>query len=226
VIRTFRNPANGHTEQISSESWLYVVVFGAIYLAYRGLWAHFFIWIVLVGGVSIVTGGPGLILALPIAVIAYGVSIKGILVSSYLRRGWEEVSDPAATIGGNASVSSNGLRDCPFCAEQIKVQAIKCKHCGSDVEPIPVQLVATVKTDSGPPPGKEWFVILPFGSNKEFHAISEKVRELGHEVHSETSKFLRVGPCSTKTDAGEILRLFSMKHAMHGNLEEAASTSQ
>uniref|UniRef100_UPI001FE15B38 zinc ribbon domain-containing protein n=1 Tax=Desulfovibrio oxyclinae TaxID=63560 RepID=UPI001FE15B38 len=27
------------------------------------------------------------------------------------------------------------LRDCPYCAEPIKKKAIKCKHCGSDVEP-------------------------------------------------------------------------------------------
>ena len=25
------------------------------------------------------------------------------------------------------------LRDCPFCAEPIRVAAIKCKHCGSDL---------------------------------------------------------------------------------------------
>lgn len=27
------------------------------------------------------------------------------------------------------------LRDCPFCAEPIKRAAVKCKHCGSAVEP-------------------------------------------------------------------------------------------
>lgn len=26
-----------------------------------------------------------------------------------------------------------GTRACPFCAELIKVEAIKCKHCGSDI---------------------------------------------------------------------------------------------
>lgn len=28
-------------------------------------------------------------------------------------------------------------RKCPFCAEQIKAEAIVCKHCGRDVEPLP-----------------------------------------------------------------------------------------
>lgn len=29
-------------------------------------------------------------------------------------------------------------RDCPFCAEPIKALAKKCKHCGSEVEPVSV----------------------------------------------------------------------------------------
>lgn len=29
---------------------------------------------------------------------------------------------------------SSEFKDCPFCAEQIKAAAIKCKHCGSMVE--------------------------------------------------------------------------------------------
>ena len=28
-------------------------------------------------------------------------------------------------------------RKCPFCAEMIKAEAIVCKHCGRDVEPLP-----------------------------------------------------------------------------------------
>ncbi|WP_234008635.1 hypothetical protein [Serratia sp. MYb239] len=35
-------------------------------------------------------------------------------------------------------ISSSDLRDCPFCAEPIKRQASKCKHCGSEVEPAPM----------------------------------------------------------------------------------------
>lgn len=136
--RIFRNPANGHTETVSIESAYFVFYFGPFYLAYRGLWAHFFIWVILVGGVAGVTGGPGLLIALPIVIIAYCFAIKGILAKSYLRRGWEEVQTTAAGTAGHSVVAVNGLRECPYCAEMIKVQAIKCKHFSSELEPIAV----------------------------------------------------------------------------------------
>ena len=128
--RTFRNPANGHTESVGGESWLVVLIFGAFYLAYKGLWGHFFIWVLLVVGFSVLTGGPGLIIALPLVSIGYAFGIKGILTNSYLRRGWIEVS------GGAKSSEASDVRDCPFCAETIKCAAIKCKHCGADVEAV------------------------------------------------------------------------------------------
>jgi hypothetical protein len=29
--------------------------------------------------------------------------------------------------------SAGGVRLCPFCAEEVKAQAVKCKHCGSNI---------------------------------------------------------------------------------------------
>lgn len=34
-------------------------------------------------------------------------------------------------------VAWSEFRKCPFCAEEIRSEAIKCKHCGSEVEAIP-----------------------------------------------------------------------------------------
>lgn len=31
------------------------------------------------------------------------------------------------------ALASGNLRKCPYCAELIKVEAIKCRHCGSNV---------------------------------------------------------------------------------------------
>lgn len=38
------------------------------------------------------------------------------------------------TSSASAPVLPQGQRLCPFCAEPIRVEAIKCKHCGSKVE--------------------------------------------------------------------------------------------
>ncbi len=38
-------------------------------------------------------------------------------------------------IFGKGTPSAAGLVKCPFCAELIQGEAIKCKHCGSDIQP-------------------------------------------------------------------------------------------
>ncbi len=33
----------------------------------------------------------------------------------------------------NEATSSAAIKKCPYCAEEILLEAIKCKHCGSDI---------------------------------------------------------------------------------------------
>ena len=34
---------------------------------------------------------------------------------------------------GDATTSALSRRTCPYCAEEVQVKAIKCKHCGEDI---------------------------------------------------------------------------------------------
>lgn len=166
---SFKNPANGYVETVGLSQSVFVVLFGAAYLAICGLWGHAFIWIALVVPVSVATGGAGLFLMLPIMSVVYAVSIQGILRKKYLRQGWAaHYPRPGLTENSQmpqsyrqtqhrpppperqqeesvyvtrvlsdepqekpAPVSTT--KTCPFCAEDILVAAIKCKHCGSSV---------------------------------------------------------------------------------------------
>lgn len=53
--------------------------------------------------------------------------VEGRLASGYY--------DAPAEVAAVAPVTSD-TRSCPYCAEEIKSAAIKCKHCGSEVEPL------------------------------------------------------------------------------------------
>lgn len=47
-------------------------------------------------------------------------------------------------------LSTGAERKCPYCAELVKTEAIRCKHCSADLEPIPEPAVATPVKPSDP----------------------------------------------------------------------------
>ncbi len=91
-----------------------------------------------------------MVILLPIAAITYAILIQAILAESFLSRGWTEVTtedegsdslrnplDPGIRSSSYVSIDrklSAETKKCPFCAEKIKFDAIKCKHCKSDLE--------------------------------------------------------------------------------------------
>lgn len=99
-MRQFENPTNGHIEEVGTANSVWAFLLGWAYLLYKGLWAHFIIWMMCVSIPAILSGGPLLLVALPIACIVYAMTIQDILAKKYLSEGWREkkgyVYDPEA----------------------------------------------------------------------------------------------------------------------------------
>ena len=121
----FRNPANGYVDDISSASgWAFL--FGVFYFMAKGIWGHAFVWLIL--AIIFALMGPFGWFLIFVMQISYAYAADGILKSAYLRKGWTEVSERQPFDAPSA------YRKCPLCAEEIKAEAVKCKHCGSAVE--------------------------------------------------------------------------------------------
>lgn len=57
--------------------------------------------------------------------------LVGLIVAFAMQRG-DALQQAAAARSGVAG----GFRKCPFCAEVVKAEAVKCKHCGSALDPV------------------------------------------------------------------------------------------
>jgi hypothetical protein len=155
MARTFQNPANNHNESVGMGSSAGAFFFGPIYLVYKGLWAHAFIWLLVVILPAALSGEPIFIFTGPAASLFYGLGIQQILAGRYLRQGWKEVTsgpsfdtqelavttaallstpDPRLPRAKPVPASTAGpTKICPFCAEEVKAAAVKCKHCQSEL---------------------------------------------------------------------------------------------
>lgn len=65
--------------------------------------------------------------------LAMGGVIVGIILVAIGRR------KPASAYSADPVSDDGTLRKCPFCAEEIKAEAVRCKHCGADVPPAAVE---------------------------------------------------------------------------------------
>ena len=78
----YRNPSNGHVEKAASLlSWLWVLLFGPLYWAVRGVWRHFAAHFILA------------FITLGIAHLIYPFFTYTILNTHYKKLGWQTVED-------------------------------------------------------------------------------------------------------------------------------------
>jgi hypothetical protein len=122
----FKNPVNGHIEEVTAWPHLWALLFGMVYFLVRGLWPHVIIQLavilIFIGGM----GDPGLLFVIPMW-IGYAIAAPTLIAAKYKRTGWIEVAE------GQQAASSSETKACPYCAETVLAKAIKCKHCGSDI---------------------------------------------------------------------------------------------
>lgn len=133
----FRNPINGHVEE---RHWcfLWALLFGGFYFIVNGLFAPLLVWLIIevnLGLFSFFIQSDLVYLLIGVAIhFVFALMAKSMLRASFLRKGWIEMTDPAE---GEDGVRMPSLyRPCPFCAEDIRSEASKCRHCQSDVDPL------------------------------------------------------------------------------------------
>ena len=76
-MATYVNQTNGYTERVGP-AWLWVLLFGALYFAYRGMWRHAILLFLLV----LPTFG--------IAWVYYILTARRHVERHYLERGWAQ----------------------------------------------------------------------------------------------------------------------------------------
>lgn len=99
-------------------------------------------------------------------------------------------------------------RPCPFCAEPIKKAAIKCKHCGSDIEP-----------DKSYPLTTGWIVSIPCQAGEDLLKTLAKLKELDLPIIPSESTVVAVGPFETQREASALRRRLIAAHYITGSLD-------
>ena len=160
MVRIFKNPITDKTEKIDIDTSVCVFFFGPIYLAYKGLWKHALIWLLIATPLSLVFSSFVLLFSIPFASMVYAATIQSILTQKYQDQCWEEVtkkiSTPyeilqaklyvesiSSTFMDPATESMPTNKACQFCSAVVTLEAVTCSNCHSDLSAQPVSELRT-----------------------------------------------------------------------------------
>lgn len=80
-------------------------------------------------------GVPELLLIIFLLLFIGLIFIIGLVIFMVVRKSIQK--NTSASFRSQISASSINTKKCPYCAEIIMAEAIKCKHCGSDLSKFP-----------------------------------------------------------------------------------------
>lgn len=106
-----------------------------------------------------------------------------------------------------APATERSTRSCPYCAEQILVQAIKCKHCGSSIE-----------TDSTPPLESGWVVRIPCRAGEDFDRVGETIAKTEYQLLSPDGSVQIIGFFADRDQAKAAEKHLSSAYKLHGDV--------
>ena len=71
------------------------------------------------------------------SIVVVNIFLGWTLIGWVVALAWSYSAKPEASpVGSSKSTDWPPARRCPFCAEEVRVEAIKCKHCGSELPPV------------------------------------------------------------------------------------------
>lgn len=92
--------------------------------------------------------------------------------------------------GRSLETPTTDARPCPFCAEPIKLAAIKCKHCGSSVDQASEPLLK-----------EGWVASIPCAGGDDSRRAQEAILSIGYRAVPMAGVDMAAGPFKTKEEA-------------------------